>query len=184
MQPQLIESMRARVCTIYRALTGHDVPEFEMTRSPETAAPETLPEEELTRSFAELEALVRTAPALAEKVPPFSFTPALDVIGGDSEWVIEVAVPGIERADITVECSNDTLIVSGIRRPAPESGSRNYSHTEIPYGPFYRDVHLPFPVRDAPAVELDEGLLRVRVRSAAQGTRSTQPEAPGKANTS
>lgn len=184
MQPQLIESMRARVYTIYRALTGHDVPELEMTRSPETAAPEALPEEEITRSFAELEALAQTAPALAEKVPPFSFTPALDVIGDDEEWVIEVAVPGIERADITVECSDDKLVVSGIRRPAPESGGRSYSHTEIPYGPFYRDVRLPFHVRDAPKVELDEGLLRVRVRSRSQETRSTQPEAPGKAITS
>lgn len=183
MQPQLIESMRARVCTIYRALTGHDVPEFEMTRSSESTAPEALPEEELTRSFAELEALVQTTPALAEKVPPFSFTPALDVIGDDQEWLIEVAVPGIERADITVECSGDKLVVSGIRRPAPESDGRSYSHTEIPYGPFYREVRLPFPVREAPAVELDEGLLRVRVRSAAQATRSVQPEAPGKAIT-
>jgi HSP20 family protein len=171
MQPQLMESMRARVRTIYRALTGHDVPEMEITQTPETP-----PEEELTRSFAELEALVRTAPALADKVPPFSFTPALDVIGAEDEWVIEVAVPGTERADITVECSNGTLVISGIRRPAAGVSGRTYSHMEIPCGPFYRDVTLPFPVRGEPAVELDDGLLRIRVQRAAQETRSVRPE--------
>jgi len=177
MQPQLIESMRAQVRTIYRALTGRDLPEQEVAQQAQASTPAIPPEEELTRSFAELEALVRTAPALAEKVPPFSFTPALDVIGGDNECVIEVAVPGIERGDITVECSNGTLVVSGIRRPAAESGDRSYSHTEIPCGPFYRDLRLPFPVRGEPAVELDDGLLRVRVRSAAQETRGTLPDA-------
>jgi HSP20 family protein len=165
--------MRAQVRTIYRALTGSDIPEVETAQLP----PETPPEEELTRSFAELETLVLMAPTLAERVPPFSFTPALDVIRGDNEWLIEVAVPGIERADVSVECSDSTLVVSGIRRARPTSSDGSYSHTEIPRGPFYRDVHLPFPVRGEPAVELDEGLLRVRVRRAAQETRGTQSEA-------
>jgi HSP20 family molecular chaperone IbpA len=178
MQPQLIESMRIQVRTIYRALTGRDVPELEIAQLPDTPASETLPEEELTRSFAELEALVRTVPTLAERVPPFSFIPALDVSGGENECLIEVAVPGIERADITIECSNGTLVVSGIRRPAPGSGTRSYSHTEIPCGPFYRDVRLPFAVQGEPTVELDDGLLRVRLQSAVQQTPGAQPQGP------
>lgn len=172
MQPELIESMREQVGMIYRALTGCDLPEYQETNS----SPEALREEDVTRSFAELEALVRTAPALAEKVPPFSFTPPLDVISGKDELVIEMVVPGIERADVTVQCTEGTLVVSGIRRVARGSSARSYSHTEIPYGPFYRDVRIPFPIRGEPAVELDDGLLRIRVQSARQETGSEHPE--------
>jgi HSP20 family molecular chaperone IbpA len=172
MQPELIESMREQVGMIYRALTGSDLPEYEATNS-SPAAPR---EEDITRSFAELEALVRTAPALAEKIPPFSFTPPLDVISGKDELVFEMVLPGIERADVTVQCTAGTLVVSGIRRAARASSGRSYSHTEIPYGPFYRDVRIPFPVRGEPAVELDDGLLRVRVQSVAREAQSEHLE--------
>ena len=173
MQPELIESMREQVGMIYRALTGSELPAYEATNS----SPEAPREEDVTRSFAELEALVRTAPALAERVPPFSFTPPLDVISDKDELVIEMVVPGIERGDVTVQCTQETLVVSGIRRAAHGSSGRSYSHTEIPYGPFYRDVRIPFPVRGEPVVELDDGLLRVRVQCAAQEARSELKQA-------
>ena len=56
MQSQLIESMRDQVRTIYRVATGTDMPELQASG----AEPEA-PLEEVTRSFAELEALTRIA---------------------------------------------------------------------------------------------------------------------------
>lgn len=158
MHPQLIESMRDQACTIYRAITGSDISNAQPV-APESEAPL----EEVTRSFAELEAMTRAIPSLAERVPPFSFTPPLDVILEEDGVLVEVAVPGTERTDITVACENDTLVISGIRR-AQRAGERTYSHGEIPRGPFYRSFHVPFAVTGEPAVVLERGLLRVRLK--------------------
>jgi len=159
MHPELIEIMRDQVCTIYRAATGANMP------TAEPATSELEPSlEEVTRSFAELEALARTSPTLSERVPPFSFTPPLDVFLDGEDLLIEVAVPGVERKDVTVECANGTLIISGIRRGHRGANERTYSG-EIPYGPFYRALRVPLPMSSEPTVDLDRGLLRVRLIS-------------------
>jgi HSP20 family protein len=178
MHPELIEIMRTRVCTVYRALTGTDMPE------PETPASEVEPPaEEVTRAFAELEAMARTDPRLAERVPPFSFTPPLDAIVDENELIIEVAVPGIERSDVTVESVSGTLVISGIPRDHRGAAVGAYSHAEIPRGPFYRAFRVPFPIQGEPIVDLDHGLLRVRLKSSEAQPQTEQspvvaPDAP------
>lgn len=160
MHSELIETMRDQVSTIYRAATGQNLDESQ----PSTSLPEAS-FEELTRSFAELEALARTTPALSERIPPFSFEPPLDARYEGEELVVEVAVPSIERDDVTVECSEHTLVISGIRRGHHGTEPGTYSHGEIPWGPFYRSFHVPFSIPSEPRVVLDRGLLRVHLKS-------------------
>jgi HSP20 family molecular chaperone IbpA len=157
MHPELIEIMHDQVCAIYRAVTGADMPTVEAADEPEP------PLEEITRSFAELEAVARATPALSERVPPFSFTPRLDIFLDGEDLLIEAAVPGVDRKDVTVECADETIVISGIRRGHHGSNERTYSG-EIPYGPFYRALRVPFPMRGEAAVDLDRGLLRVRLK--------------------
>lgn len=171
MNPELIAMMRDQVYNIYQAATGVAFPELE----PPASQTET-PLEDITRAFAQLEALARTSPALAVRVPPFSFTPPLDVFADGDDVVVELAVPGVERADITVECSDAMLVVSGARRGCTGAEARIYSQGEIPRGPFYRSLPLPYPVEGEPKIELDRGLLRVRLARAAACGRSLQPQ--------
>jgi HSP20 family molecular chaperone IbpA len=159
MHPELIEMMRDQVCSIYRAVTGADMP---AEKPPTSEAEPSL--EEVTRSFAVLEALTRMNPSLAERIPPFSFVPQLDVLRAGEDLLIEVAVPGVERQDLSVECAPGTLVISGIRRGHHGSNEQAYSG-EIPYGPFYRAVSVPSSVSCEPRVDLDHGLLRVRLRN-------------------
>jgi len=65
--------MRDQVCTIYRAVTGADLP----TAEPATSEAEPSLEE-ITRSFAELEAWRERAPSFRAGTTPL-FTPPLDV---------------------------------------------------------------------------------------------------------
>jgi HSP20 family molecular chaperone IbpA len=171
MHPELVEIMRDQVCTIYRAVTGADMPTVEAA----DLEPEP-PLEEVTRSFAELEAMARTTPALSERVPPFSFTPRLDVFLDGEELLIEAALPGVDRKDVTVECGDGTIVISGIRRGRRGSKERTYSG-EIPYGPFYRALRVPFPMSGAAAVDLERGLLRVRM-TASPANKNMQEATP------
>lgn len=160
MRSELIESMRDQVRAIHRIVTGADVPE----PHPADTALEA-PLEDVIRSFAELEALTRAIPALAERIPPFSFTPPLDALQEGGDLLVEVAVPGVGLEHVTVECVERTLVISGIRRGHDGGEAVRYSHGEIPRGPFFRTFHVPFPTVGEPMVDLDRGLLRVRLKS-------------------
>jgi HSP20 family molecular chaperone IbpA len=157
MQPQLIEVMHQQVRAIHRAITGDDLPELE----PATA---TTPgsDEDVTWRFAELAALARSMPAVAERVPPFTFTPPLDVIAGDDAVILELALCGIRREDISVERAPEGLIVRGVRRDGHAAKGRMF-HAEIERGPFHRVIPLPFQMKSEPRVELEQGLLRIYV---------------------
>ena len=88
MRPELIAVMRDQVRTIHRAVTGADAVLAEPSNGEWDA-----PVEEVTRRFAELETLVRGDPFASELVPPFSFTPPLDVFSDRDHIIVELAVP-------------------------------------------------------------------------------------------
>ena len=133
MQTEIIEVMRTQVRAIHRALTGNELPELEMATEPEAGEPQES-DDSIVRRFLELEAVMRTLPAVAERVPPFSFTPPLDVIAGDETVILELAIPGIARGDVAVEAVPGGLIVTGIRRDEHAAEGRTF-HAEIPTRP-------------------------------------------------
>jgi HSP20 family molecular chaperone IbpA len=156
MKPELIDVMQHQVQAIYHAVTGTDVPYVTPSDGGWVA-----PLEEVTRRFAELETLVRSDPFASELVPPFSFTPPLDVFTTDDQIVVELAVPGVDEDDVSVEVVDGIVIVSGFRR-AP-TRPRLFSHAEIPQGPFYRAFRVPLSVHPEPDCVLDRGLLRIQL---------------------
>jgi HSP20 family protein len=157
MRPELIAVMRDQVRTIHRAVTGADAVLAEPSNGEWDA-----PVEEVTRRFAELETLVRGDPFASELVPPFSFTPPLDVFSNGEHIVVELAVPGVERADLIVEMMDEWVVVSGLRR-TPSSPCL-FSHAEIPRGPFFRAFRVPVAVQPDPDFDLERGLLRIRLK--------------------
>jgi HSP20 family protein len=157
--------MRDQVRAIYRAITGEDMPE-EGVASPEEHG---VSPDDVARRFAELEAITRSIPVLTERIPPFSFAPLLDVIDSGNELLIEVAVPGVGKEDILVELSGGQLILSGVRRGERAANGRVFYHAEIPRGPFYRVVPLPYPIVGEPRVEVRQGLIYVHLSKAQNG---------------
>jgi HSP20 family molecular chaperone IbpA len=165
MHPVTLELMRDQVRGIYRALTGSDMPEAE----PPASAPE-VSVDDVARRFAELETLARAIPAVVERVPPFSFAPPLDALEDDRELLIEVAVPGVDKGDVNVERNGDLLVISGVRLGERVANGRSYLHAEIARGPFHRVVRLPSATAGEPRIEVDRGLIRIRLAKAPPAT--------------
>jgi len=162
MHASTFELMRDHVRAIYRALTGGDLPEGLGGERTETA--ETAPSpEEVSSRFMQLDALARTLPQVAERVPPFSFAPPLDAYGNDREIVVEVGVPGIEPGDVSVTLHAGTLVVEGSRDIEGLVNGQTYYRAEIPRGPFRRVLTLPQRTLGEPRVEVERGLIRVRL---------------------
>ena len=162
--------MHEHVRAVHRSVTGRELPE-PTKESPEKRPP-TL--DELEQRFAELQASVRSIPALAERIPPFSFEPPLDVIGTERELVFELGVSGIERGDVEVALEEGRLIVSGARPVSANFDGRIYLHAELARGPFFRALSLPEGASGPPRVEVENGIIRVRL---ARITRAPLPRA-------
>jgi HSP20 family molecular chaperone IbpA len=160
MHPSTIELMHEHVRTIYRAATGAELGEGDASAT-EQAPPD---EGEVERRFAELEALARQNPAIDERVPPFSFTPLVDLIDAGSELVVELAAPGVEREDVEVEALEHELLVSGVRRGGRASNGCAYLHAEIPRGPFSRVIALPCTVEPHVNLDVRNGVILIRLR--------------------
>ena len=160
MHPATIELMRQHVRIIYRAATGAELNESDDVA--EERAPAQL-DEEVERHFAELDALARSNPTVGERVPPFSFTPLLDVIDAGAELIVEIVAPGVEPADVQIETRAHELTISGVRRGELSNG-RVYVHAEIPRGPFRRTIRLPCAVEPHPDLDARHGELVLRLR--------------------
>jgi HSP20 family molecular chaperone IbpA len=162
MHATTFEMMHDHVRAIHRAITGSDPPE--RGERPERApGSESTPSPQLVaHRFAALEALARAIPSVAERVPAFSFAPPLDVIGTDKELIIELSVPGVDHRDVDAELVGDTVVLSGAR-PRQILDGRIYFHAELPRGPFRRVVRLPQPTSGPPRVEVENGIVRVRL---------------------
>ncbi len=171
MRPSTLELMHDHVRAIHRAITGNDPPAATAAASP--SEPITI--EKLAGDFAELEALARSLPFVAERVPPFSFAPPLDLIGTEREVIVELGVPGVDREGVEATLDGDRLVITGARSISAALDGRIYLHAELPRGPFRREVRLPGVAGAGRArVEVDNGLVRVRV---AKTSKSPLPQA-------
>jgi HSP20 family protein len=158
-----IDLMREHVRAIYRAATGADFAQEDPGEKPEDAGVDL---DEVRLRFADLEAMARGIPEIAERVPPFSFRPMVDLMEGEKEWIVDVTVPGVDPEDVCVEIAGDTLILSGSRSGGPPEG-HDYLLAEIPRGPFSRTVSLPRRVEQDPVVEFRNGTMTIRLQKPA-----------------
>ncbi|MBT9584366.1 Hsp20/alpha crystallin family protein [bacterium] len=91
-----------------------------------------------------------------------TFHPSLKMFKRDSELVAELAVPGLDRKDILLEVTRDTLSVSGEYKKEDSSKKDHVYRSEVHYGSFRRRVHLPVEVDSSKVkAELKDGVLRV-----------------------
>jgi HSP20 family protein len=160
MHVSTIEVMHDQVRAIYRAATGTELTESKATSGDHAA----VDPDEVARRFTELEVMARSVPTVVERIPPFSFEPLADVVDGEDELLVEVAVPGVSREDLAVRCEGARLLVSGVRRGSVLVRGRTYLHAEIPCGPFERTIALPSePHGAAIRVDVENGMLTVHV---------------------
>jgi len=92
------------------------------------------------------------------------WTPAIDVVETESDYVLRADLPGLTEQDVSIELENDVLAVSGERTSEREERMAGYQRIERSSGSFRRSLRLPEGV-DAEAVTatFEHGVLEVRV---------------------
>jgi HSP20 family protein len=93
--------------------------------------------------------------------------PHVDILESKEAYVLRAEVPGMKREDLNVEVEENTLTLSGEKKPEPLSHGVEYQHVERVSGKFSRAFTLPETAdRNGIKASYRDGILEIRVPKA------------------
>lgn len=99
------------------------------------------------------------------KVPSLrreAFTPSVDVSEDKDNIYVEADLPGMQRKDINIKMSGNSLVISAKKEEAKEEKKKNYYCCERYQGNFYRLMDLPSSVNVSKISAMyKDGVLKV-----------------------
>ena len=99
---------------------------------------------------------------MAAPIRELSWEPPIDITETDSEILITVAFPGVDRDAVKVTVDADGVSVVGFRRPSAIPRGGCIHRLEIPYGWFERRISLPTARLQLGQSELADGCLMLK----------------------
>ncbi len=75
-----------------------------------------------------------------------TWKPAIELFEKDGNLLLRAELPGLEKDDINIEISNNSLILSGDIKEKEEEKGQNYYKSELRYGKFLRNINLPLDI--------------------------------------
>ena len=100
----------------------------------------------------------------AEELTVAGWTPRVDVVENDKEYLIDVELPGLKKDEVKVSVQDRVLSISGERKSEKEEKGKKYHRVERTYGAFMRSFTLP---TDASGEKLNadfkDGILKVHI---------------------
>jgi len=71
------------------------------------------------------------------------FTPSVDLIERDEDYLLRAELPGLRADDIDISVRDNVLTLRGEKRQEAEQDLRGYHYSERRYGAFARTIQLP-----------------------------------------
>ena len=91
-----------------------------------------------------------------------NWAPEIDVFERDNRLITKIDLPGMKKEDVTIEVTEDQLVIRGERKHEKEEKKEGYVRTERSYGTFYRTVPLPEGVKSELAkATMHDGVLEI-----------------------
>jgi len=100
-----------------------------------------------------------------ERWPEKRFRPALfDIEDKGDRLEITAEIPGVDKKDVKVNLTNDTMSIKAEKKEEKEEKKRNYYYKERSYGGFYRSITLPSEVDPKTAkATYKDGVLQITI---------------------
>ncbi len=113
-------------------------------------------------------------PSFPEMTLPEMKMPKVDVIDRENEVMIKAEVPGVDKKDIDISVSEDTVTIKGETRHEEKEEKGDYYRCEISRGSFSRTVALPAAVDGAKAkANFKDGMLELTLPKIEKAKRHT-----------
>jgi len=92
-----------------------------------------------------------------------SITPSVNIIEHDTSYDIEIAAPGLEKEDFSLEFDKDQLIITGTKNKSSEGKKEGfYTRREFNYKDFKRSFHISDDIDgDSINAKYADGILTV-----------------------
>lgn len=91
--------------------------------------------------------------------------PAVNVKEAETQYQLEVAVPGMSKEDFTIELENNQLSISAEKRNNTDEENEHYTRKEFNYQSFKRSFNLSKDVVDQEAISANyaDGILHINI---------------------
>ena len=94
-----------------------------------------------------------------------AFSPKVDISETDTDIKVRAEIPGIDPKDVTIEVTDDSLLMSGKIEKSAEEKEENYYRVERSYGQFSREFMLPSKVdTDSVSADSKNGVITVTLK--------------------
>jgi len=91
-----------------------------------------------------------------------SFKPAVNIREDDKNYVLDFAIPGIDKKDLKIDMNEDTLTISSETKNESEENKEDYRRKEFSYTSFSRSFYIPENVnREKIEANYKDGILTV-----------------------
>lgn len=92
--------------------------------------------------------------------PSKQFSPAVDISEDEKSYEIQLALPGMKKADFKIDLVDRKLTISGERKREEKKEGKNFHSLETQYGAFKRSFFVPEDViEDSVEASYEDGLL-------------------------
>ena len=99
-----------------------------------------------------------------ELVPAEHRQPSIDVVETEKEVVATAEMPGLEKADIKINLTEDSLEISAETKHEEKKEEKGYVYRERRSGSYYRAISLPSPVDpDNSKATYNNGILEIKM---------------------
>ncbi|MFN0158596.1 MAG: Hsp20/alpha crystallin family protein [Bacteroidota bacterium] len=96
-----------------------------------------------------------------------TWSPAVDIAEHDTEYVVKVELPGINKDDVKITMQNNILTIRGEKKQEKETKESNLYRVERAYGSFRRSFTLPATVKgDKIEASYNDGILSITLPKA------------------
>jgi HSP20 family protein len=94
------------------------------------------------------------------------FTPKVDILKQDGKLLVRADLPGVDLKDVTVEISDDAIVIEGERTYEHEEDKEGVYRVERSYGRFHREIPLPENVKvDTATATFKNGVLEIAIEA-------------------
>jgi len=101
-------------------------------------------------------------PSIPEISLPEMKVPKVDVVDRENEVLVKAEVPGVEKKDLDISVSDNSVTIKGSTRHEEKEEKGDYCRQEITTGSFSRTVALPADVDGAKAkASFKDGMLEL-----------------------
>jgi len=91
-----------------------------------------------------------------------SSMPAVNIKEDDKNYILDLAVPGIEKKDLKIDINEDVLSISSETKNESEESRDGYKRKEFSYSQFCRSFYIPENVnREKIEANYKDGVLSV-----------------------